>query len=213
MATLVGYLEAGELQEVWRAIKGWYANTTARPPKPCYKTMAKQTAEREELYRTVHPPGEPILCNVETTYVNDAAPGDAELWEVVAGMCNGRAGGATGMKAEYLKGWLQGAITEEKEGGREGAGTLWRAFIDLVQTVWETGSIPQQMLWMVVVLIPKGKGNYRGIGLLDQIWKGIEVVMDNRLKCLELHDCLHGFLAGRGTGTAIMEVKLVQQLA
>ena len=27
------------------------------------------------------------------------------------------------------------------------------------------------------------------------------------------HDCLHGFLAGRGTGTAIMEVKLVQQLA
>ena len=66
---------------------------------------------------------------------------------------------------------------------------------------------------MVVVLIPKGKGNYRGIGLLDPIWKAIEVVMDNRLKILELHDCLHGFLVGRGTGTAIMEVKLVQQLA
>ena len=83
----------------------------------------------------------------------------------------------------------------------------------MVQTVWKTGTIPQQMLWMVVVLIPKGKDDYRGIGLLDPIWKAIEVVMDNRLKCLELHDCLHGFLAGRGTGTAIMEVKLVQQLA
>ena len=30
---------------------------------------------------------------------------------------------------------------------------------------------------------------------------------------LEVHDCLHGFLAGRGTGTAILEVKLAQELA
>ena len=37
--------------------------------------------------------------------------------------------------------------------------------------------------------------------------------MDNRLKILELHDCLHGFLDSRGTVTAIMEVKLAQQLA
>ena len=37
--------------------------------------------------------------------------------------------------------------------------------------------------------------------------------MDNRLKTLALHDCLHSFTAGRGTGTAIMEVKLAQQLA
>ena len=37
--------------------------------------------------------------------------------------------------------------------------------------------------------------------------------MDNRLKILELHDCLHGFLAGCGTGTTITEFKLVQQLA
>ena len=69
------------------------------------------------------------------------------------------------------------------------------------------------MLWMVVVFVPEGKGDYHGIGLLDQIWNAIEVVMDNRLKIMELHDCLHGFLANRGTGTVIMEVKRVQQLA
>ncbi len=33
------------------------------------------------------------------------------------------------------------------------------------------------------------------------------------MSCLELHDCLHGGLPHRGTGTAIMEVKLNQQLA
>ena len=30
---------------------------------------------------------------------------------------------------------------------------------------------------------------------------------------MEVHDCLHGFLAGRGTCTAILEVKLAQELA
>jgi hypothetical protein len=33
------------------------------------------------------------------------------------------------------------------------------------------------------------------------------------MSCLELHNCLHGRLPCRGTGTAIMEVKLNQQLA
>ncbi|KAL7536992.1 hypothetical protein ACHAWF_005620, partial [Thalassiosira exigua] len=37
--------------------------------------------------------------------------------------------------------------------------------------------------------------------------------MDRRLNCLELHDCLHGYRAKRGTGTAILEAKLTQQLA
>ena len=69
------------------------------------------------------------------------------------------------------------------------------------------------MLWMVIVLLPKGGGDYRGIGLLDPIWKVVEVVMDNCLKVLDYHDCLNGFLAGRGTGTATTEVKLAQQLA
>ena len=37
--------------------------------------------------------------------------------------------------------------------------------------------------------------------------------MDKRLQAIEFHDCLHGFLTGRGTGTATTEVKLAQQLA
>ena len=60
------------------------------------------------------------------------------------------------------------------------------------------------MLWMVVVLLPKGGGDYRGIGLMDPMWKVIKVVMDNMLKCLDYHDYLHDFLAGRGAGTAAM---------
>ncbi len=38
--------------------------------------------------------------------------------------------------------------------------------------------------------------------------------MDKQFLAIQFHDCLHSFLAGRGTGTtATMEVKLTQQLA
>jgi hypothetical protein len=45
------------------------------------------------------------------------------------------------------------------------------------------------------------------------IWKVIEKVMVAQLSVIELHDCLHGELPKWGMGTAIMEVKLQQQLA
>ena len=69
------------------------------------------------------------------------------------------------------------------------------------------------MLWVIVVLIPKGRGDYRGIGLLEPCWKLIEIVMDRRLNVVELHDSLHGFRVGRGCGTATVEAKLAQHLS
>jgi hypothetical protein len=66
---------------------------------------------------------------------------------------------------------------------------------------------------MVIVLLPKGGGDYRGIGLLDPMWKVVEKIMVAQMSCLKLHDCLHSGLPRRGTGMAIMEVKLNQQLA
>ena len=66
------------------------------------------------------------------------------------------------------------------------------------------------MLWIIVVLIPKGSSNYWGIRFLDPIWKVIKAVIDKRLKVLKLHDCLNDFLAVRGTRTVSMEVKLAQ---
>jgi hypothetical protein len=40
----------------------------------------------------------------------------------------------------------------------------------------------------------------------------IEVIITARLGVIEFHDCLHGSLGGRSTGTAAMEAKLAQQL-
>ena len=43
--------------------------------------------------------------------------------------------------------------------------------------------------------------------------KAMQTVMESQYFKLVIHDCLRGFTAGRGTDTAIMEVKLAQQLA
>ena len=81
--------------------------------------------------------------------------------------------------------------------------------VDIVQHMWHTREIPQELGWTVLVLIPTGITYKRGIGLLETLWKVVEALIDTRLcASLQLHDVLHGFWSRRGTGTAIMELKL-----
>ena len=66
---------------------------------------------------------------------------------------------------------------------------------------------------MIVVLLPNGGSNYRWISLLEPPWKVLEAQIVKQLAVIPYHDCIHGFIGGRGTGTATIETKLVQQLA
>ena len=65
-----------------------------------------------------------------------------------------------------------------------------------------------------MVLIPKGKGYYRGIVLMEVMWKIVAGILNHRITAyITYHDFLHGFRAGRGTGTPALKAKLLQQLA
>ena len=49
---------------------------------------------------------------------------------------------------------------------------------------------------------------------MEVTWKLMTVILHRRLTTgLQLHDVLHGFRKGRGTRTATLEAKLLQQLA
>ena len=49
-----------------------------------------------------------------------------------------------------------------------------------------------------MVLIPKGGGYYRGIGLVEVIWKAVAVILNRRFTAaITYHDFFHGFRAGR----------------
>ena len=72
----------------------------------------------------------------------------------------------------------------------------------------------EETTWQAVVLIPKGGKDYRGIGLVEVMWKLVAVILNHRFtSSITYHDALHRFWAGRGTGTATLEAKLLQQLA
>jgi hypothetical protein len=169
-------------------------------PKACPEKLARQTAEWVELYTVVPPPGWALPINATPTPVPDGRPMDLEIRKVVVKVQNGHVVGATGMKTEHLKGWLRNIKREEAVDGEEGAGSHWRLIVSLIQAVWECGTMPTQMSWMVIILLPKGGGVYCGIGLLDPMWKGMEKIMVAQFSVIELHDCLHGGLPCRGTG-------------
>ena len=97
---------------------------------------------------------------------------------------------------------------------RTGAEENWARFVELVQTAFWDGDLAEEATWKAVVLIPKGKGDYQGIGLVEVMWKVVAVILNLRFtSSITFYDVLHGFRAGRGTGTATLEAKLLQQPA
>jgi hypothetical protein len=215
-AAIKAKLARGDVQEAFRCLMGWYQIASESMACPCPQTMEQQTAERVALYTRRDSPGDPLPVNIDPVPINNRTPTDAEVREAAQKLMNGRAPGASGMRAEDVKRWLHEMRLKEdpKSGmGNKNAGDNWRLFLKLTQAVWDHGNVPPQLLWVIVVLIPKGCGNYQGIGLLEPMWKICEHVMDMRLNRIPLHESLHGCHDGRGTGTAVIEAKLTQQLA
>ena len=121
--------------------------------------------------------GDPIPIHVNKVDIPDNIPSDGKLRDCVRALQNGRATGATGMQAKHIEVWLANAVRKEKEEGDIGLGYKWRVFVKMMQAIWEHGSIPKQMRWEIIVLLPKGGSDYCGIGLLEPFWKVVENVM------------------------------------
>ena len=58
-------------------------------------------------------------------------------------------------------------------------------------------------------MIPKGRGDTRGIGLMEHAWKIVESIIDCRLRVVPFHAILHGVTARRGAGTAILNIRVL----
>ena len=86
-------------------------------------------------------------------------------------------------------------------------------FVDLVQIVFRESKLVKEATCQAVFLIPKEKKDYRGIDLVEVMWKVVAAILNRRFTAsIAHHDFLHGFRAGRGTGTATLKAKLLQQL-
>ena len=86
--------------------------------------------------------------------------------------------------------------------------------MELIQTSFWEGELAKEATWQAVVLITKGKQEYRGIGLVEVMWKVVAAILNRRLTAsITYHDFLHVFREGCGTGTATLKAKLPQKIA
>ena len=109
--------------------------------------------------------------------------------EAVCRLRNGKAPGPSKVRAKHFKEWVEEATREENpyQGN-------WDRVVELVQNCFQEQCVPTQMSWSTVVLLPKGNGDYRGIGLLKIGWKVIESIINRRIASkVVFHDALHGF--------------------
>jgi hypothetical protein len=68
------------------------------------------------VVRKIPSPGKPLPIHVDKVDIKDGIPSDRELREVVKGLQNSRAAGASGLKAEHIKVWLSDVVRKEEVG-------------------------------------------------------------------------------------------------
>ena len=89
----------------------------------------------------------------------------------------------------------------------------WELVMDLVQMVFRDRVLMEEATWQAVVFLPKGCGDYHGIGIEELVLKALTVILNFSFAAsITYHDTLHGFWSGRGMGTASLEVKLLQKV-
>ena len=104
--------------------------------------------------------------------------------------------GLKGGRLEDLKEWRQEANRKKSPEGRK-----WELVVRLVHVIFKDGTVTEEIPWETMVLIPKEKGDYRGIGIVEVLWKACSVVVNCRLKkSVVFHDSINGFREGRGDG-------------
>ena len=54
--------------------------------------------------------------------------------------------------------------------------------MEITQFVWQHREIPRELGCMIILLIPKGNTDNKGIGLLEFLWKVVEEIVDTLLR-------------------------------
>ena len=66
---------------------------------------------------------------------------------------------------------------KEKTAAEEEGEDLWAKVVELTQTAFREGKLSEEATWQAVVMVPKGKGGYRVIGLVEVVWKILSLIL------------------------------------
>ena len=94
-------------------------------------------------------------------------PTEDKIKEAVKNLQRNRSGGALGMRANHLKGWIAVSKQKKREAAEEGEGKTddeeggpkgphWERLVDLIHMAFREGDLAEEAMWQALVLIPKG---------------------------------------------------------
>ena len=112
------------------------------------------------------------------------------------------------MRSEHLQGCLREVTRKNDQYTQQR-----KKLVSLTRLEFQEERLLVSLIWMTMVLLPKSVDYYRGILVVEVICKLCQSIMNNQLNSsITLHDALHIFRQGRGTGTKTFKDKLYPQL-
>ena len=95
---------------------------------------------------------------------------------------------------ECLQVWHKAATREDTKSLKN-----WGKVVSLVQAEFWDGTLAEECAWKMVILILKGGGDFRWIGLVELLWNTVTCIFNQRFTmAIGVHDSLHRFWAIRG---------------
>ena len=194
---------AHDIHGAFLALRGWYRDFGLPHSKPLSCDLLSQRQDFASLLSAQTIDAEPLPIHVTPFPINDDPPTEDEIDHALHQMRRLRAPGPSGIRVEDLLFW------------RNKIPLAWDHTVWLVRQIFLTGEIPQALSLGFLALVPKAqRGKFRGISLLEVVYKLYTTIIHLCvLSQVEFLDGIHGFRPHRGTGTAILEAKLLMQQA
>ena len=77
------------------------------------------------------------------------------------------------MRVGYQQSWLMAATWEERP-----ATANWEWLVEIIQMAFGDSRLLAEFSWNMVVLIPKGVGFFKWVGIVDVLWKELSGVIN-----------------------------------
>ena len=161
-----------QTREAWIKIQRWYQQANGHPTSPTREVLEYTSTLREDLYRRHPPEGDAIQILVKPENITDNTQEEKEILVAERRQQTGLVGGPSGIREENLKVRLRMAILENNPLTEQ-----WEKLASVTKLVFQKGCIPAALAWMRIVIIPKGGGDHRGIGLVEFTWKVCALIM------------------------------------
>jgi exonuclease III len=193
----------------FQALQKWYKRKSGVRLPMSHLRLKKVSDTWEELYRKqqMAKPMFDLSASIDQKFkVLDEPLTDDELRWAAKRMKTGKAPGPSQFRSDTIKRWASAPQGTTDAGCFDQLATLCKK-------IFLTGAVPKRMREGVLVLLPKnGSTEFRGISLLDCVYKLISTCINTRAaRNIQFHEGIHGFRAERGCQTAIYEAKADMQ--